>query len=594
VAYRFGRYQLDEGARVLQLDGEEVALQPRVFDLLVYLVQNQTRVVPKDELLDALWPGVTVTEASLQRAVSLARSALRAGGMDAAIRSFSRVGYRFCADDETGDPGAAATVHETQGNGTSSDVDAIAGAEQACAAQEWQNAVSLYAEAAASRQLHGADFDRWALAMECLGRPSDSISILTQAVNAHASAGNNLASARSALVLTRIHLQRGEAALCKGWLARAEQLIGESNDAPEYGLLLWLQARVAANEGEPAKALELASTAYDLGVRLGDPEVQSLGLMYRGFYKLSLGRTQEGLEDQDHAAALALSSQIDPITGNTIYCNILWACRTFGDWSRANQWTTEYQRWCSDTHMGYSGACQLHRAEVLGIQGTLQDALDHVNDALDQLPADAPWALGDAHRVLGDVHAVIGNDDAAFEHYEKAYALGWDAEPGHAMLLLERGEADAAYASLERSLVGNGWWTLQRQGILLAHLALIAAAAGKVARAQALIDDLCGQSDRWPMPSIRALTSEAAAVLALGDGDREEAIRHLYLARQLWTSIDSRFHAARLRIRIADLLLESGDKSGASTELRAACAAVSQLGSRKLEGQCNILQHRLG
>jgi tetratricopeptide (TPR) repeat protein len=243
--------------------------------------------------------------------------------------------------------------------------------------------------------------------------------------------------------------------------------------------------------------------------------------------------------------------------------------------------------------MGYSGACQLHHAEVLGIQGTLEDASNYVTDALGRLPGDAPWALGDAHRVLGDIEAAIGNDDAAMEEYEKAYAFGWDTEPGHAMLLLERGDADAAYASLERSLVGNGWWTLQRQGILLAHLALVAAAAGKVARAQALVDDLCGQAHRWPMPSIRALTSEAAAELALGRGDREEAIRHLHLARQLWTSIDSRYHAARLRVRIAELLLESGDPSGASTELRAACSAATQLGSRKLEGRCDILRQQM-
>ena len=34
-------------------------MQPRVFDLLVYLVSNSDRVVPKDELMDALWPDVT-------------------------------------------------------------------------------------------------------------------------------------------------------------------------------------------------------------------------------------------------------------------------------------------------------------------------------------------------------------------------------------------------------------------------------------------------------------------------------------------------------------------------------------------------------
>src|SRR6185369_2139200 len=74
--------------------------QPRVFDLLLYLVDNQDRVVSKEELLDTLWPGVVVTEGSLQRAGSLARAALQQGGLGEALRNYARRGYRFLADDK--------------------------------------------------------------------------------------------------------------------------------------------------------------------------------------------------------------------------------------------------------------------------------------------------------------------------------------------------------------------------------------------------------------------------------------------------------------------------------------------------------------
>jgi hypothetical protein len=316
-------------------------------------------------------------------------------------------------------------------------------------------------------------------------------------------------------------------------------------------------------------------------------------LVYRGFYRLSVGDTRAGLADQDHAAALALSNNVDPITGGVLYCNILWACRTFGDWARANEWTLGYQGFCTASRMRFSGSCQLHRAEVLGIRGSLRDAMTHVEDSLARLGDDAPWARGDAHRVLGDIHSAIGDDAAAFAAYEQCYALGWDPEPGHALLLLERGEAEAACASLERSLMGQSWWTLQRQGILLAHLALVTAHAGKHDKAQALIDDLAGQGDRWPMPSIRALTNEASAVLARARGDGNEALRHLYLARQLWTSIESRLNAARLRLQIAALQLDRGDQRSAATEVGAASAAADQLASDKLQQQCRAVLARL-
>jgi hypothetical protein len=72
-----------------------------------------------------------------------------------------------------------------------------------------------------------------------------------------------------------------------------------------------------------------------------------------------------------------------------------------------------------------------------------------------------------------------------------------------------------------------------------------------------------------------------------------DSLRHLHLARQLWTSIDARVNAAMLRIRIADRLLDIGNLDGAATEIRAACVAAEGLGSDKLRQQCRALQRRL-
>src|SRR5678815_5186097 len=57
TTFRFGPCELDEARRSLSAHGRELKLQPRVFDLLCYLVRHRERVVSKDELLDKLWPG---------------------------------------------------------------------------------------------------------------------------------------------------------------------------------------------------------------------------------------------------------------------------------------------------------------------------------------------------------------------------------------------------------------------------------------------------------------------------------------------------------------------------------------------------------
>ena len=63
--------------------------------------------------------------------------------------------------------------------------------------------------------------------------------------------------------------------------------------------------------------------------------------------------------------------------------------------------------------------------------------------------------------------------------------------------------------------------------------------------------------------------------------------------RQLWTSIDSRTHAVRLRLCIAGLQAELNDRTGAAAEIRAAEVAANELGSGKLLQQCRALQAKL-
>lgn len=97
MAFVFGPFELDPARRELRVEGEPQSIQPQVFDLLLYLVENHERVVPKRELLEALWPDTIVTESSIQRAVSLARSALGERGPEL-IQTFPRQGYRFVGD----------------------------------------------------------------------------------------------------------------------------------------------------------------------------------------------------------------------------------------------------------------------------------------------------------------------------------------------------------------------------------------------------------------------------------------------------------------------------------------------------------------
>jgi DNA-binding winged helix-turn-helix (wHTH) protein len=98
LIYRFAKCELDESAGELRRDGDPVAIQPKPLALLTLLLEERHRIVPTDELLDRLWPGETVTQGSLSRAVSVARGAIGDSGRSGLIRRYTRRGYRFPGD----------------------------------------------------------------------------------------------------------------------------------------------------------------------------------------------------------------------------------------------------------------------------------------------------------------------------------------------------------------------------------------------------------------------------------------------------------------------------------------------------------------
>jgi len=96
VIFAFGQYELDEGRFELRRGSERVCVQPKVLKLLLHLVGSRDRSVSAGELLEALWPGETVSAASVKRAVRGARQALGDGGdSQSVIRTVRGHGYRF-------------------------------------------------------------------------------------------------------------------------------------------------------------------------------------------------------------------------------------------------------------------------------------------------------------------------------------------------------------------------------------------------------------------------------------------------------------------------------------------------------------------
>jgi DNA-binding winged helix-turn-helix (wHTH) protein len=80
VSIAFGNYLLDAERRELHRCGEQVPLEPRVFDLLLYLVANRDRVVSKNDLTAHVWRSRIVSDAALTTGLNAARTAVGDSG----------------------------------------------------------------------------------------------------------------------------------------------------------------------------------------------------------------------------------------------------------------------------------------------------------------------------------------------------------------------------------------------------------------------------------------------------------------------------------------------------------------------------------
>jgi len=100
--YRFGPFDLDAEQRLVRRDGAKIALPPKAFDVLLYMVRNPLRLISKEELLHAVWPDSFVEEGNLTQNIFLLRKALASGRDDFRyIVTIPGRGYQFASAVET-------------------------------------------------------------------------------------------------------------------------------------------------------------------------------------------------------------------------------------------------------------------------------------------------------------------------------------------------------------------------------------------------------------------------------------------------------------------------------------------------------------
>ena len=450
-----------------------------------------------------------------------------------------------------------------------------AGADTAYDARAWQRAFDLYAGCG---DLDARRLDRFAVSAMLLGRMEEYFAIRERAYHQALDAGDVRVAARAALWIGIQKMVQGEFGAGSGWVARATRIAAEHDTGPVVpGYLMMANAFGVLASGDLDSAIDMSAEAAAVGRRHREPDLASLAVHQEGLFLLRAGRTDEGLARLDEAMVALTAGELSPMVTGIIYCGAISGCWSAYELRRAQEWTAAMSAWCDAQPdlANFTGECKVRRAELKRLHGRWSEALEELATVS---PADADlWAAGCAAYIRADLDRLQGAVDAAEEGFSEAARLGYEPQPGLALLRFARGSSQAAAAMVRRSLAETT--DVGKRVELLFAATEILLAIDDSAGAAAAVDELATTAALTASPMVTALHQQALGALRLAGEGPKAALSPLRAALGTWLGLPARYQEARTRALIASACRALGDRESADRELETAKGIFVDLGA---------------
>jgi DNA-binding CsgD family transcriptional regulator len=458
---------------------------------------------------------------------------------------------------------------------TVSDIDR---GREALARRAWAEAYELLVGAPVSG-LTGRELYDLADAAWWTGRLEESIGIRQKAYAASVSEAEEIQAGGIALRLAIEHFSRGEPSVGAGWLGRAHRHLDGKPDCTEVGFMPVIESTVARYSGDADGAIALAERAVQIAGRVRDPNLTPMATHTLGLALLAAGRVAEGLPLLDEAMTAAIAGEMDDYFTGVVYCNVIDACLQVADVRRAGEWSRAATAWCDSLREGsiYTGLCRVNRAEVAALRGAWEQAEAEALRAVDEVQSFAPDGAGAALYHVGEIRRRRGDDAGAEEAFARAADLGYDPQPGLALLRFAQGKAEAARRALAHQ--PSPQLSPLRRAQVLAARVQVAIASDDLDAARAAVDAVQALAARYPTPVLGAEAASARGLVALAEGRAEEAADTLRDAFGMWRDLGLPYEAATVRAEHGRALLACGDEEAGARTLRSAATALEELGA---------------
>jgi DNA-binding CsgD family transcriptional regulator len=339
-------------------------------------------------------------------------------------------------------------------------------------------------------------------------------------------------------------------------------------------------AHMDAGQTDYAAAAAVAADAAAIAERFADGEAFALTTQMQGYMLIRTGRVKDGLALLDQAMVAVAGGKVSPIATGIVYCGVILACQEVYEPRRAQEWTAVLTRWCEEQPdlVAFTGRCLVHRAEIMQLHGDWSNALEEARRAGERLARSLNRAAAaQASYRQGEVHRLRGEFAEAEDAYRGASRLGWEPQPGLALLRLAEGRRDAAAAAIRRA-VSEATQPLRRANLLPAYVEIMLA-AGDLEEARTGCRELEEIAGRYESAMLAALVAHARGAAELAAGDPRSALVSLRQAGETWQELDAPYDAARARVLVAESCRALGDDDTAALELEAARDTFAELGA---------------
>jgi tetratricopeptide (TPR) repeat protein len=452
-------------------------------------------------------------------------------------------------------------------------------ARDAAALKDWRQAFDLLMEADAHGLLAPTDLPMLGEVAYAAGQLNVTIEAWERAHTASMQAGDQVAAAAAA-VRVAMHLLFDTALMApvRGWLARAERLLEGRGETPAHAWFAVVRTYERMLTGDLPGARPWARRAIEVGSRC-DPAAGAIGQVAEARLLILDGEVPQGLALLDEAGVATVSGDLDPFSTGVVYCELVCALQGLAHYDLAEEWTEAMERWSETNAIGsLHGRCRVHRAEILRLRGSCNEAERQALVACQELRPYLRRELGWPLNELGRIRLHKGDIAGAEAALLAAHRAGWDPQPGLALVRLAQGDAATAAASirdaLERPLGVPSKERppnthLQRAPLLEAQVE-IELATGDLRRARSATDELELIATRFQSKALLASAALARGRVRLADGDAAGAEQSLSEAVRRWNDVGAPYEAAIARMDLAEAHHASGSEHRAALERQAA------------------------